>query len=107
MSPREKAPFATAAMLLLVAAAIFAGVHLIGQHALSRLLARDAVAIAELWSQTALKGGLQALTKALQDPASGAIRQELAAASIDALALVSPTAASMDWGRAGINPPST
>jgi outer membrane murein-binding lipoprotein Lpp len=64
-------------MFLLVAAAVVSSLHLLGQFALSRMLQQDAVAVAELWSRTGLKGGVAALLDAVQAGKAGAAREAL------------------------------
>jgi diguanylate cyclase (GGDEF)-like protein len=52
----EKKPLATAATLLLVAAGIFAAVYALGEYALARMMADDALTTANIWSQTIHRG---------------------------------------------------
>jgi hypothetical protein len=90
LSQRERNPAVTGALLLLVTAAVLSGLHLLGQFALSRMLAQEAVAVAELWSQTGLKDGLGAFVEAVRRGEGGTTGEELRVAQIDALALVLP-----------------
>jgi diguanylate cyclase (GGDEF)-like protein len=52
----EKKPLATIATLVLVAAGIVAAVYALGEFALGRMMADDALTSAEIWSQTLKRG---------------------------------------------------
>ena len=56
MKQIEKKPLATVATLALVAAGIFAAVYALGEFALGRMMADDALTSAEIWSQTLNRG---------------------------------------------------
>jgi len=58
----NKKPLATAATLLLVAAGMIAAVYALGEYALARMMADDALTTADIWSQTIDRsaGGIEA-----------------------------------------------
>jgi hypothetical protein len=90
VNQKGKRPLATAAKLLLVATAIIACLHLVGQYTLGRMLSRHAMLTAELWSRTVLDNRSGPLAERLEQ-SGGELRRALDLVHIDALALVSPT----------------
>ena len=79
-------PLTTIVSLALIACVILGSVYVLGQLALARMMARDALATAEIWARSVvaepgLKGGLAGL-----DP--GALSSTLGIANIDKLVLV-------------------
>lgn len=83
----EKKPLATAATLLLVAGGIFAAVYALGEYALARLMADDALTTANLWSQTIQRGngGIEA---ALAGTDPDALSSTLKITKIDRVVLI-------------------
>ena len=82
----EKKPLATAATLILIACGIIAAVYALGEYSLSRMIADDAVATANVWSQSLdRKGGIEA-TLAGMNP--DALTSTLKITKIDRVALI-------------------
>jgi diguanylate cyclase (GGDEF)-like protein len=82
-------PLATVATLVLLACGILAAVYVLGQFALGRMMAGDAVATAEVWSRSVIKEQAS-LERVLASAESGALDPTLQIANIDRLVLISP-----------------
>jgi hypothetical protein len=62
--------------LFLIAVTATLGISSLGRFALSRMLSRDAMLTAELWSRTELRGGLEEAAAALSRETQGAVRRK-------------------------------
>jgi diguanylate cyclase (GGDEF)-like protein len=85
---KKKNPIALAALLTLFAAAALFGVQAFGKYALSRMLARDARATAELWANASLGASPETAAAAVAAGRVDASDRSLAIARIDRLVLV-------------------
>ena len=89
MKKIEKKPLATAATLVVAAACVVAGVYALGEYALGRMLQKDALSAAELWTRTlGWKGG--DLETTLKGISADGLNRTLEIAGIDRLLLLSP-----------------
>ncbi len=87
MKKIEKKPLATAATLVLVASGILAAVYGLGQYALGRMMADDAVTSADLWSR-ALNRNDGSLEVTLAGTSTETLASTLHIASIDRVLLI-------------------
>jgi diguanylate cyclase (GGDEF)-like protein len=86
----DKRPLATAASLVLLACAVLAAVYMLGQWALGRMLAGDAVATAEAWALSVVYDHKD-LEATLAGTSSEVLNSTLGIAGIDKLVLISPS----------------
>jgi diguanylate cyclase (GGDEF)-like protein len=85
----EKKPLTTAATLVVAGACVLAGVYALGEYALGRMLQKDALTSAELWTRTLgwSGGDLEATLKGM---GADGLTRTLEIAGIDRLLLLSP-----------------
>lgn len=87
MKQRGRKPLATAATVVAALAVILAGVYALGDYTLERMLKRDAVATAELWSRAVIPEGAN-IRQALATVSEEQLARTLDAASIDTVLII-------------------
>jgi hypothetical protein len=83
----EKKPLATAATLVVVAGGILAAVYALGEFALGRMMADDALTIADLWSRSLDRDG-RGLEATLAGTSEETLASTLHIAKIDRVVLI-------------------
>jgi diguanylate cyclase (GGDEF)-like protein len=84
----EKGPLATAAVLVLIGGGVLAGAYALGEFTLGRMLKQDAIATAQIWSQSALKDSSVDIGLALAGTDAAALARSLEITMIDSIALI-------------------
>lgn len=85
----DKKPLATVASLVVLACVILVAVYMLGQFALGRMMAADAVATAEVWSRSVIKERAN-VEVSLAGTSTDVLNSTLDIANIDKLVLISP-----------------
>ena len=83
----DKRPLATAATIVLVAGGVLAAVYALGQYALGRMMADDALTRAELWTNSLSRGGVE-IEAALAGTRPETLEGTLRIANIDRVLLI-------------------
>ncbi len=86
----DRKPLATVASLVLLSCAVLAAIYMLGQFALGRMMAGDAVATVEVWSRSVLGEQAADLEAALAATGPKTLDSTLNFASIDRLVLIAP-----------------
>jgi diguanylate cyclase (GGDEF)-like protein len=96
----EKKKLTAVASLVLLACAVLVAVYVLGQFALGRMIAGDAVATVDIWSRSVIKENAN-LEATLAGLSPDALSSTLDIANIDSLVLVSPDQTLTDAHGAG------